>query len=339
MNKKLRIGIAIALVAAVSLAVWIGLQDRNGNATTILASGTVEATEGQLGFQVSGRIEEIRAREGDRVQSGAVLARLDPTEMVARRDQALARIESASALLEELESGFRPEEVAQARAARSAAHQRLLDARRDLDRANKLLEGGAVSQEAYDKAEVAVEVAESQYEQAEQQLKLMESGPRRERIEAQRASLRQAEAALRAAEASLSYMTITAPFDGIVTVRHREPGEIVPPGSPVLTLMNPGDRWVRIYVREDRIGAVRIGTPAEISTDTYPEKSYPGEVTFIASEAEFTPKNVQTTEERVKLVYAVKVRIAGDRELDLKPGMPADVRLTLTVADGGDGGR
>ncbi|HEY9427838.1 MAG TPA: HlyD family efflux transporter periplasmic adaptor subunit, partial [Gemmatimonadaceae bacterium] len=98
-------------------------------------------------------------------------------------------------------------------------------------------------------------------------------------------------------------------------------------GSPVLTIMNPGDRWVRIYVPENRLAAVKLGTPAAISSDTYRDKVYPGEVTFIAREAEFTPKTVQTTEERVKLVYAVKVRVTGDTTNDLKPGMPADVQL------------
>jgi len=113
----------------------------------------------------------------------------------------------------------------------------------------------------------------------------------------------------------------------VVTVRHREPGETVPAGSPVLTVMNRDDRWVRIYIREDRIGAVHTGQAATITSDTYAGKTYRGAVVFIASEAEFTPKSVQTREERVKLVYAVKVRVSGDPAYDLKPGMPADVRL------------
>ncbi len=117
------------------------------------------------------------------------------------------------------------------------------------------------------------------------------------------------------------------PFDGVVTVRHREPGETAPPGAPVLTLMNPDDRWVRIYVQEDRIGRLALGQPATITSDSYPDRTYEGRVTFIASEAEFTPKNVQTPEERVKLVYAVKVQVVGDPAFELKPGMPADVRL------------
>jgi HlyD family secretion protein len=248
---------------------------------------------------------------------------------MARREQAVAQVEAVRAALEELEGGFRREEIAQARAARNVARERLSDAERDLERTRLLFEGGAVSREAYDKAQVALEIARSQFAQAEEQLALMQSGPRRETIEAQRARLTQAEAALRAIDATLANMTIVAPFDGVVTVRHREPGEIVPPGSAMLTLMNPDDRWVRIYVPENRIGAVHLGQPATITADTYPDREYVGAVVFIASEAEFTPKAVQTAEERVKLVYAVKVRITDDPTYDLKPGMPADVRIVL----------
>ncbi|HEY4658984.1 MAG TPA: HlyD family efflux transporter periplasmic adaptor subunit, partial [Gemmatimonadaceae bacterium] len=130
---------------------------------------------------------------------------------------------------------------------------------------------------------------------------------------------------------------IRAPFDGVVSVRNRGPGESVGAGAPVLTLVNLADRWVRIYIREDRIGAVKLGAAATITADTWPGKAYTGSVSFISSEAEFTPRNVQTTEERVKLVYAVKVRIAGDTANELKPGMPADVWLAQTVqkAEGG----
>jgi HlyD family secretion protein len=120
------------------------------------------------------------------------------------------------------------------------------------------------------------------------------------------------------------------PFPGVVTIKHREPGETVSPGLPVLTVMDPQDRWVRIYVREDRIGEVQLGQEATITSDTYPDRSYRGEVIFIANESEFTPRNVQTTEERVKLVYAVKVRITEDPTHDLKAGIPADVVLAGT---------
>jgi HlyD family secretion protein len=124
-------------------------------------------------------------------------------------------------------------------------------------------------------------------------------------------------------------LTIHAPFDGIVTVKHREPGEIVAGGTPVITVMAPGDRWIRIYVPENRLGAVELGASAAITSDTYPDWEYAGEVMYIASEAEFTPKSVQTSDERVRLVYAVKVRVIGDSALVLKPGMPADVRIAF----------
>jgi HlyD family secretion protein len=125
---------------------------------------------------------------------------------------------------------------------------------------------------------------------------------------------------------------LRAPFPGVITVQHREPGEIVSPGTPVVAVLNRADRWVRVFIPENRIAAVRLGSPASISSDTYEEKRYTAEVAQIASEAEFTPKTVQTEEERVKLVYSVKVRITGDRGYDLKPGMPADVVIPLAEA-------
>lgn len=299
----------------------------NGPNGTPIVSGTVEATEAQLGFQSPGRIEAISVKEGDPVTAGTELARLDRAEAQARRDQAEAQLSAARALLAEMESGFRLEEVAQARAARNVAQDRLSDAQRDLERTRKLRDGGAVSQEMLDKATTLAEVAKSQFTQADEQLHLLESGPRKERVDAQRAAVAQAEAAVRSVDALLHNMTIHSEFDGIVSVRHREPGEIVPAGSPVLTVINRDDRWIRIYISETRIGSVRVGQKAMISSDTDPDKSYQGEVVYISTEAEFTPKTVQTAEERVKLVYAVKVRITGDPSYDMKSGMPADVRL------------
>jgi HlyD family secretion protein len=328
--------IALILVLAVAAGAAYAFRDRLpgpwGGAEVepgLEASGTVEATEAQLGFSTGGRIEEIAVREGSRVEAGEDLARLDRREMTARREEAQSRIESARALLRELERGSRIEEVAQARAARDAASKRLEDAERDLERSRTLEWGGAIPKESLEKAELGVDLAQKDLERAEEQLHLLEAGPRPERIEAQRAALAQAEASLRTIDASLELMTLQAPFDGLVTVRHREPGEAVSPGATVLTVMNPEDRWVRIYVREDEIGAVRVGAKAEIRCDTFPGKTYEGEVRFISPEAEFTPKNVQTTEERVRLVYAVEVRITSDSEGDLKPGMPADVRLDV----------
>ncbi|MGQ0723453.1 MAG: HlyD family secretion protein [Candidatus Eiseniibacteriota bacterium] len=304
----------------------------DGDPNALVASGTVEATDAQLGFQASGRIVEIGVREGDAVKAGALLASLDRAEAEARRNQSDASLAAAKARHSELERGYRSEEIARARAGLDAARERLAEAERELARSQTLFDGGAVSREAHEQATLARDVARSEHSQAEEHLRQMERGHRREQVDAARAQVAEAEAHLAAAEAALRNMTIEAPFDGVVTVRHREPGEVVAAGAPVLTVMNPDDRWVRIYVREDRTGAVALGAKATIKSDTFPDKAYEGAVTFVASEAEFTPKNVQTTEERVKLVYAVKVSVRGDPAQELKPGMPADVELQLAEA-------
>ena len=324
-----KIVVPVLLLAAVSSVVtfWF-LRSRPAKSDDKLgASGTVEATDAQLGFEVAGRIESIAVNEGDPVQAGQELARLDRAELEARRAQAAAQVEAARAALADLERGSRREEIAQARAALTAAEERRGDAQRDLERTRRLYEGGAVSREALDKATTARDVAIAQRDQVAEQLRLVREGPSREKIEAARAQVAQAEAALRGAEATLDNTVLTAPFDGRVTVRHRQAGETVSPGAPVLTVLDPRDRWVRIYIKEDRLGAVKLGSRATITSDTFPGKTYPGEVSYISSEAEFTPKSVQTAEERVRLVYAVKVRVTGDPGHELKPGLPADVVL------------
>lgn len=294
----------------------------------IQASGTVEATEADLGFQMAGRLESILVREGDSVETGAEVAFLDREELEARRRSAMAQQAAAEALLNEMVSGFRLEEIGEGKAALRQAEERRDDARRDQGRAQRLFDGGSISREMLDKSQTAFRVAEAAVDQAQQRVRILEEGVRPERVAAQRAVVASAEAAVSQVDAALRNSVIVVPFSGIVTVRHREPGETVSPGLPVVTLQDPEDRWVRIYVSEDRIGAVSLGQTADISSDTYPDRSYGGEVVFISNEAEFTPRNVQTTEERVKLVYAVKVRITGDPSHDLKAGIPADVVLS-----------
>jgi HlyD family secretion protein len=324
MNKSQRIAAAVAAVALAAVIVWFAVLP-DGNDDVIFASGTVEATEADLGFQSPGRIDRIAVREGDRVARGQELAWLDNSELLARRRAAEAQAEAARAMVTELERGFRQEEVAQGRAALRAAEQRLNDTQRDLGRVQRLYEGGAVSEQALDNARTAHELALADYERAGEALQILETGPRQERITAQRAALSQAEAAVAQIQAALDLTVVRAPFDGLISVRHREPGETVGAGAPVLTLRNPDDRWVRIYVRADEVGRISLGQPASIRGDAYPDREYEGRVIFIAAEAEFTPRNVQTTEERVKLVYRVKVQITRDPDIDLKPGLAADV--------------
>jgi HlyD family secretion protein len=325
-NPRLILVLAVLVIAALVVTPMIRRALQRGQLT---ASGTVEATEAQLGFQVPGRIDSILVHEGDRVRAGQTLAVLDRVQARAQRAQVAATLAAARAQLEELERGARPEELAQAKAGQEAGRERLEDATLDYHRIEELSKNDVVSRQTLDKALTNLRVAEAQARQSDEQYRLVASGPRRERIAAARAQVAQAEAALAANDAALSNMAIRAPFDGVVTVKDREPGEIVSAGSAVVTVMDPGDRWVRIYVSEDRIGALRTAQDASITSDTFRGRAYPGQVVYISSEAEFTPKNVQTSEERVKLVYAVKVRITGDPGNQLKPGMPADVKLAL----------
>jgi HlyD family secretion protein len=333
-RKKIVIPIVLVLIVAAIVALW--LMRRDGDDGALVVAGTVEATQARLAFETGGRIVEILAREGQPVQPGQALARIDDAELQAKQRQAAAAVQAAVVQLAELENGFRREEVAQAAAAVNAAQEKYEDASRDLERTRALRQGGAVSPEALQKADTAAGVAAAQLKQAREQLDLMRRGPRREKIDAARAQLESARAAEQAAAATLVDTVIRAPHGGVVTVRHREPNEVVAPGQPVLTVMNPDDRWVRIYVPESRIGAVHLGDAAAIRSDTFPGKEYPGRVVYISPEAEFTPKSVQTTEERVRLVYAVKVRVEGDAAMELKPGMPADVELR-PVADASRG--
>jgi HlyD family secretion protein len=165
-------------------------------------------------------------------------------------------------------------------------------------------------------------------EQAEAQYRLVKEGPRKEVIDQARAKLDQAKASLQSAEVKLSYATVTSPLTGVVLSKNIEPGEYVAAGTPVVTVADIVNIWLRAYVDETDLGkpAVAQGAEAEITTDAFPGKVYKGQVSFISSEQEFTPKTVQTNRERVKFVYRIKINLTNSNR-ELKPGMPADARL------------
>ena len=319
---------AVAVLAAVAVVVTL-VARRDRSSGPIVASGTVEIIEADLGFQRPGRIDSVAVHEGDRIEAGAVLAWLDARDLTAERQAAASQQASAAARLAELEAGSRSEEISQAREALRAAADREANADREAERARRLFAGGAISERQRDAAATTLELAAADRAAAAERLHLVEAGPRAEQITAQRAAVAQAAAAVARVDAAVDQAGIRAPFAGRITIRHREPGETVGAGTPVLSLADPGERWVRIYVRGDEVGRLTLGQTATITADAFPAREYPGVVTFIADEAEFTPRSVQTTAERVKLVYRVKVRIIGDEGYDLKPGLPADVQLAV----------
>ena len=332
MHKTPRIilgGVVLSSIGAFAIYRTTSAADRNGAA--ILASGTVEATQAELGFQVSGRLESLTVREGDAVTTGAKLAKLEQSELMAQRQVARAQVAAAQAGLSELLAGSRREDIAHARAVLAVATDRRDLAQRDVDRLAPLAEQSLVSRQAFDKQRTDLSIAQGEVAKAKEELQILETGPRTERIAAQRAALAQAEATVARIEAQLAQTELAAPFSGTITVRHREPGEALSPGNPVLTIRNFDDRWVRVYIPGDEVGNLELGQPATITGDANPDKRYTGAISYIASVAEFTPRNVQSTKDRVKLVYEVRVRIAGDASVDLKPGLPADVQFQNAV--------
>ena len=328
MHKTPRIiigGVVLSSIGAFAIYRTTSAADRD--AAAVIASGTVEATQAELGFEASGRLETITVREGDQVTSGAQFANLDQSELLAQREVARAQVAAAQAGLSELLAGSRKEEIAHARASLAVATTKRDYAKRDVERLAPLAEQSLVSRQAYDQQRTNLSVSEGEVAKAKEDLDILVTGPRAEKIAAQRATLAQAQATVDRIDATLAQTVLKAPFNGTVTVRHREPGEALQPGTPVVTVRNFDDRWVRVYIPGDEVGRLTLNQVATITADAEPSKQYNGKISYIASVAEFTPRNVQSTKDRVKLVYEVRVRVAGDTKVDLKPGLPADVKF------------
>ncbi|MCZ2151317.1 MAG: HlyD family efflux transporter periplasmic adaptor subunit [Bryobacterales bacterium] len=270
-----------------------------------------------------------------------------------------ADVENADAHLAELLAGSRPQEIQTAQAqVRDAATWRD-QARADWDRAQILFRNEDISRAQYDQFKAKFESTTQALRQAQERLALVKEGPRKETIAAARAQLERAKAALQLAEANqielkrreqeitvrraeierakagisiidtqLDDTTITSPLDGVVLVKSAEPGEVVAAGATVCTIGDLAHPWLRAYISEKDLGRVKLGAKVKLSTDSFPGKTYIGKVSYIASEAEFTPKQIQTQDERVKLVYRIKIDVANPNQ-ELKGNMPADAEIGL----------
>ena len=409
-----------AIVAAAALVVAGGLGWRwwsRPPAGVLVASGTIEATEMDASFKVSGRVVERPVDEGQRVAAGALIARLESPELEAeverlraslqatetripqlrteiawREELTRRRVAEAEAALAarghrlaDLKSGARPAEIAEAEAALAFRRERLAElksgsrpqevqrAQAEAREAKAVLENAdteyrrmeslyrqeLIAAQARDAARTALDVAIERHRGALERLALVREGARPDEIRRAAAEVQQAQAALRlaqagelevaltrqqvataqasiardraalaAAEAQLGNTVLRSPQAGVVLRKHVEPGEMIGAGTPVVTVADLGSIWLKIYIPEPQLGRVKLGQSVEVTTDSYPGKVYRGTVTFVSSEAEFTPKNIQTQEERVKLVFAVKVAVENESQ-ELKPGMPADAKIRL----------
>jgi HlyD family secretion protein len=279
--------------------------------------------------------------------------------LAADVEQRSAGLSMAQSRLQELKNGSRPQEVQESRAAVEAAQSELDRAKRDWDRAQTLYKNDDISTAQYDQYRSRWESADAMLRQAQQRAAMVQLGPRAEVVESASGQVRQAQGTLKMAEANslelkrreqalatrraqiesakaslalidtqLAETVAASPCDGVVLVKSADPGEVLGVGTTVLTVGDIDHPWLRGYINETALGKVKVGSKARITTDSYPGKVYNGRVSFISSEAEFTPKQIQTQEERVKLVYRIKIDVENTNH-ELKSNMPADAEIVV----------
>ncbi|WP_303850951.1 HlyD family secretion protein [Seleniivibrio woodruffii] len=337
---------AVIAIAVILVAVAVVLVIRNGGdgeTENIVFSGTVEVTDVLLSFKISGRVTEVLFKEGDSVPAGTVAAKLDDADQRLAVKTAEANVAVSDAALQELLAGSRRQEIMNAQASVDMANAALLRSKNDFDQASAdrdrfeyLYKNNGLSKfdfEQYDtrykKSVNTVKESEGALKSAQERLSLALEGTRSETIKKAHASLELAKSQLLTAKQNLEYTVLKSPVSGRVLTRSAEPGEFFQAGSPILNVADLNDSWVRGYVGEKDLGRIHLGDMAEIRCDSYPDRVFKGRISFIADEAEFTPKSVQTQEERVNFMYRIKVSL-DNREQLLKTGMPVDGTIVLS---------
>ena len=291
-------------------------------------SGNIEAHESLVSFKVTGRIVALPVDEGMTVKTGNLLARIDNDDY---RQQVAVDKATSSVRDRQLAlglAGSRSQEIEAARQAILDAQADLAQRKKDYARYQALYEKDEIPAQTRDQAATSVTRAQATYDRAQQIYNELMEGTRQEELAVERANVHQADQNLHLSRIRLAYTVLRAPFNGVILVRQAELGEVVSAGTPIVTLADLDHLWLRVYVPETDLGKVHWGQDVEVRTDTYPDKAYRGRISMISSEAEFTPKSVQTEKERVTLVYRVKVDVENPN-YELKPGMPADAYIKV----------
>lgn len=319
----------LTTLAALLLA---GCRPAAERADPLVLSGNLELVDTQLSFKYPGRVVERLVDEGQRVKAGQPLARLDDSEQIQEVALRRAELAAAKAFLAELEAGARAQEIAAAEAVVRSARAERERAELEFNRQQELLQRNAIPAREFESARAQLSVAEARVTESTERARLISAGPRPETILQARARTEQAAAALALAQHRLDQTRLVSTLDGVVLSHHVEAGEFVAAGTPVVTVADTVHLWVRAYLNEPDLGRVRLGQKVAVRTDTAPGRTHEGTVAFISSEAEFTPKTVQTPKERVRLVYRVKVDVLNPGG-ELKTGMPADVVVPAATAE------
>lgn len=330
-SKTLKItGVMVLVLAGVAAAgsTW-WFTGRGEPTRDLMLYGNVDLRQVALAFNNSERIAAVLVQEGDRVQRGQVLARLDGSRLEPQVAQAEARVAARRHVVERLHNGSRPEEIAQARANVASAKADALNAHGQYERLETLAHNSAgrgVSQQDLDNAKAALDVAEAKLAVNQKVLDLAIVGARKEDIGQAEAELRADEAQLAFLRQELADVQLVAPVDAVVRTRLMEPGEMASPQRPVFSLAITDPKWVRAYVAEPDLGKLRTGMTASVAVDSFPDRRFEGWVGFISPVAEFTPKTVQTEELRTSLVYEVRVFVKDPSD-QLHLGSPTTVHL------------
>ncbi len=331
-QKKKKIGILLVLVVAVVTIVcgmnqgWFG---NDKNAHELVLAGNVDVREVSLAFRGSDRLKELLAEEGDEVKKGQVLARLDTQETKVSIEKMKAEILAQESAVRLLHNGTRSEVINQAQARLNAAQANSANAQIKMKRSQQLYsDAGVISRQELDNAVYAAQAAEAETAAAQEYYREALAGPRPEEIQQGEAKLESLKQELARQEYLLSQMELISPVDGVIRSRLLEAGDMASPSLPVFKISLHDKKWVRVYVKETDLAHVYEGQKATIYIDSLPDTGIDGQVGFISSTAEFTPKTVQTDDLRTNLLYEVRVYV-DDVNNSLRMGMPATVRLEL----------
>lgn len=333
--RKSKIGRVLIVLLAMGVTgggVWWWQSHRPQTRTDdLMLYGNVDIRQVNLAFNGSEHVASMQAQEGDRVSKGQLLATLDTHRLEPAVARAEAQVQAQREVVAGLLAGARPQEIRKARADVNAAAAELRDAESTYQRQRSLATRDIASQQQADDARTAMETAQARLQALQEALQLTIAGPRQEDIAAAKATLNVYQAELALARRELADAELSAPADGIIQNRLLEPGDMASPQRPVYTLALTNPVWVRAYVSEPDLGKIRPGMQAEVRTDSFPDKRYPGWIGFISPTAEFTPKSVETRELRTRLVYQVRVYVCNPQD-ELRLGMPAEVLIPLPQA-------
>lgn len=309
------------------LAVFLYGCNNNEN-NSIVESGTIESTEALISSQVSGQIIGLLKDEGDRVKKGDTLCVIDTSSCKLQLSQAEAALKMAEAQLALLLNGARKEDIKQAEEVLKQAEANFNSARTDFERIKNLFETGAVNKKQLDDAETRYQIMSAQYNSAKENLRKLKNIARPEEIKQAEANVEKAKASVNLLKKSLNDCFVVSPIDGFVVKKFIEKGETVTMLSALFKISDLSRVKMSVYIPETDLPKIKLGQKVDVTVDAYPDRTFEGRIIYISPEAEFTPKNIQTRDERTKLVFEVKIEIPNP-DFVLKTGIPADATIQL----------